>query len=86
MLAFCSARRGFVVFRSAFGGASLIGFKAVRFAGPALDPGGSGCGFNSTLLPGVAEGGLLVVSPHGRTPPSPMALRMPTLTRARLSV
>ena len=86
MLAFCSARRGFVTFRSAFGGASLIGFKAVRFAGAALDPGGSGCGFNSTLLPGVAEDELPMIPLHGRTLPSPMAARMSMLTRARLSV
>ena len=33
MLAFCSARRGFVVFRSAFGGAILIGLgRAVRWS------------------------------------------------------
>src|SRR5690348_6495236 len=86
MLAFCSARRGFVTFRSAFGGASLIGFKAVRFAGAALDPGGSGCGFNSTLLPGVAEDELPMIPLQGRTLPSPMAARMSVLTRARLSV
>src|SRR6478736_31209 len=81
MLAFCSARRGFVVFRSAFGGAILIGFRAVRFAGAALDPGGSGCGFNSTLLPGVAEGGFRGISEHGRLP-SPIAFRMFAVTFA----
>src|ERR1700757_3200446 len=58
MLAFSCARRGLVTFRNAFGGASLIGFKETRAGEPPFVSGGSGCGFNSTLLP--ARAGLLV--------------------------
>src|SRR5262245_6458659 len=86
MAALCSARRGFFIFRNALGCASLIGFKAARFAGAALDPGGSSCGFDSALLPRAAERELLLISSHGRAPPSPITARMLALTPARSSV